>query len=67
MTIWGRDGRYSRDQRIGINMIATPPIVAKRSAVARSTGGANALSVACAVTNFEPIKIESEWLGINPN
>src|ERR1700690_2727843 len=40
-TIWLRDGRFSHDQRIGINIAATPPIVANRSAVGRSTGGTN--------------------------
>src|SRR5271165_242214 len=39
--IWLRDGRFSQDQRIGINIAVTPPIVAKRIAVGRSMVGAN--------------------------
>src|ERR1700692_3733288 len=40
-TIWLRDGRFSQDQRIGINIAVTPPIVAKRIAAGRSMLGAN--------------------------
>src|ERR1700677_3443909 len=40
-TIWLRDGRFSHDQRIGINIAVTPPIVAKRIAEGRSIVGAN--------------------------